>query len=68
MAKQLMACVQTAVATRVAPWGAEEFLGTKLSRAGALSHPLKQEVFEILDELVADEPRFRAFLEGRFPA
>ena len=40
----------------------EEFLGTKLRRADALSHPLKREVFEILDALVAQDSRFRAFL------
>lgn len=50
------------------PWGDEEFLGAKLTRAGALSHPLKPEVFDILDALVAQDPRFRAFLDGRLPA
>lgn len=43
------------------PWGTEAILGTKLTRAAALSHPLKPEVFDILDALVAHEPRFRAF-------
>jgi len=44
------------------PWGAEEFLGAKLARTAALSHPLKPEVFEIVDALVAHDPRFHAFL------
>ncbi len=50
------------------PWGTEEFLGTKLTRATALSHPLKPEIFEILDELVVRDPRFRAFLGGATPS
>ena len=47
------------------PWGTEEFLGTKLTRAAALSHPLKPEVFEILDDLVVKDARLRTFLDSR---
>lgn len=50
------------------PWGTEELLGTKLTRADALAHPFKAEAFDILDALVAQEPRFRAFRDGRRPA
>ena len=46
------------------PWGADEFLGPKLTRAAALSHAFKAEVFQILDELVVHDPRFRHFIDG----
>jgi hypothetical protein len=46
------------------PWGSEELLGTKLTRDDALAHPLKAEVFDILDALVAQERRFHAFVDG----
>lgn len=44
------------------PWAHEEFLGAKLSRDVALADPIATEVFAMLDRLVDDEPRFRAFL------
>jgi hypothetical protein len=44
--------------------GNEEFLGRKLTRTAALVDPLKPEVFQILDRLIEDDPRFRTFLEG----
>ena len=46
------------------PWGDQAFLGTKLARETALSEPLKPEAFGILDALVDDDPRFRAFLQN----
>lgn len=49
------------------PWGTQDFLGAKLTRPAALSHPLKQEIFEILDELIVRDPRFHAFLNGAVP-
>lgn len=50
------------------PWGTEAFLGTRLTRGAALSHPLNPEAFEIVDVLVAADPRFGAFLKGGLPA
>lgn len=46
------------------PWQ-DAFLGMKLTRAQALADSRKAEVFEILDRIVEDDPRFRAFLAGR---
>lgn len=44
------------------PWAHQEILGEKLSRAVALADPIATEVFAILDRLVDDDRRFRAFL------
>ncbi len=46
------------------PWQ-DAFLGTKLTRHLALGHPCKAELFEILDRVVEDDPRFRTFLAGK---
>ena len=46
------------------PWE-DPFLGMKLTRNQALADARKSEVFEILDRIVVDDPRFRAFLAGR---
>jgi hypothetical protein len=36
-----------------------------LTRQQALADSRKDEVFEILDRIVEDDPRFRTFLAGR---
>jgi hypothetical protein len=46
------------------PWGHEAGLGAKLTRVEALADPLSQEAFLILDALVDQDLRFRAFLAG----
>ena len=46
------------------PWE-DPFLGMKLTRNQALADARKSEVLEILDRIVVDDPRFRAFLAGR---
>jgi hypothetical protein len=43
------------------PWE-HAFLGTRLARDAALAHPQIESVFAILDEVVAADPRIRAFL------
>jgi hypothetical protein len=43
-------------------WAQQESLGVKLSRADALAHPTRDEVFAILDRLVDVDQRFRGFL------
>jgi hypothetical protein len=49
--------------TQVA-WAQRELLGVKLSRDAALAHSTCREVFSILDRLVEDDQRFRAFLSS----
>ncbi|MDQ5935268.1 MAG: hypothetical protein QG574_2574 [Cyanobacteriota bacterium erpe_2018_sw_21hr_WHONDRS-SW48-000092_B_bin.40] len=44
------------------PWDDEEFLGRALTRQGVLNGPAKEEVFSILDRLVFDDHRIKAFL------
>jgi hypothetical protein len=44
------------------PWAEREFLGAKLSREDALGHAALPEAFAIVDRIVADDKRFRAFL------
>ncbi len=46
------------------PWE-DAFLGMRLTRQQALADPRRAEVFEILDRIVAEDPRFRTFLAGR---
>jgi hypothetical protein len=46
------------------PWD-DAFLGMKLTRQQALADSRKAEVFEIVDRIVEDDPRFRTFLAGR---
>jgi hypothetical protein len=54
-----------AVDAAALPWAEGDFLGVKLSREGALGHPVRDEVFGILDQLVEHDLRFRAFLVMR---
>jgi hypothetical protein len=44
------------------PWSKEDFLGEKLSRRAAVGDPSLKEVFSMLDRLIEDDHRFRAFL------
>lgn len=43
------------------PWGDAEIVGLKLSREDALSHPLKQLVFEVLDEAFLRDPSLKGY-------
>lgn len=46
------------------PWAQRDFLGAKLAREQALTDPLLQEVYAILDRVTEAEARFRRFLLG----
>jgi hypothetical protein len=46
------------------PWD-DAFLGMRLTRPQALADVRKTEVFEIVDRIVEEDPRFRTFLAGR---
>jgi hypothetical protein len=46
------------------PWD-DRFLGLRLTRPQALADSRKAEVFEILDRILEEDPRFRTFLAGR---
>jgi hypothetical protein len=46
------------------PWH-DPFLGMKLTRQQAIEDSRKDEVFEIIDRVLAEDPRFRTFLAGR---
>ena len=45
-------------------WGSGEILGTALSRSEALADPARDVAFSVLDRVVFDDPRVRAFLSG----
>jgi hypothetical protein len=48
------------------PWPDKPFLGTPLTRAEALEHPLLPEVFHITDHMfMEDEPLISFFRQGR---
>jgi len=45
-------------------WGKGETLGPALTRAQALADPSREVAFSVLDRVVFDDPRVRAFLTG----
>lgn len=49
------------------PWPDKPSLGTPLTRAEALDHPLLQEVFHITDHMLTDDPLLIAFLRHQRP-
>jgi hypothetical protein len=46
------------------PWAGEAFFGQALTRAQALEHPKLQEVFQLTDQIVAEDEPVRRFLQG----
>lgn len=46
------------------PWSHRRELGTNLSRETALSGPLCQESFDIIDRIITDDQRVKNFLAG----
>jgi hypothetical protein len=56
----------TVVDASTMPWGKDGFLGKGLSRDEGLTDPVLEQVFDVLDQVVFDDPRVRGFLtEGR---
>jgi hypothetical protein len=49
------------------PWPDNPSLGSPLTRAEALKHPLLPEVFHITDHMLTDDPSLIAFLRGSRP-
>ncbi len=45
-------------------WFSPETANAFLSRAAALAHPLKDEIFHIAEHMARDDARIRAFLDG----
>lgn len=46
------------------PWSNKNLFGAYRTRAEVIADPIRFEVFRILDRVVEDDPRFRAFLAG----
>jgi hypothetical protein len=46
------------------PWTDNAIVGTTLTREAALGHPMRDEVFAILDQVIVEDPRVERFLVG----